>query len=232
MAAGRNASGTQLTHARWVVSGRWSAWGMSPRPNRPTASSTRGRHAAGSARTRQMPTATWPASTSGSRKNQMTTCCVDAERRQRPPRHPQQGHLLERAVEVVPRRRQGQRAAAPQPEHRVEHHALDRVARTGGGELDEVRRDAGRQPDRSGRHRAAAEAPEHAAVPEGDADDEVGAEQQGQAGQQPGPEEQSADPRPTSIGRPSSASAIRRRARSPTTGRSGRGRPRRSTPAR
>ena len=51
---------------------------MRPRPNRPTARSTRGRQAAGSARTRQMPTAMMAAVDSGSRKNQNTTWWVVA----------------------------------------------------------------------------------------------------------------------------------------------------------
>ena len=77
-----------------------------------------------------------------------------------------------------------ERASAAQLEHRVEHHALDRVPGTGGGELDEIRQQPRSEPRAKASHRDAAEAPEHAAETEGDAEDEVGPEQQRQPGQQ------------------------------------------------
>ena len=73
IASGASARGTQLTQARWAVSGRWRACGSIPTPNSPAANSTRERHSPGAARMRQMPTAATPRATIGRTTNQMNT---------------------------------------------------------------------------------------------------------------------------------------------------------------
>ena len=157
--AGRNTRGTQLTHARWVVSGRCSAWGMIPRLNMPTANRTRGIQAPGSLRIRHTPVPIVRAISSGSMKNHRNTCCGAPNAGSDQPGTRSTATFWSAPAKSSHAGGTGIDRPGRRPEHGVEQHALDRVARTGGDQLDQVGRDADGQPEAPAEEPACARGP-------------------------------------------------------------------------